>query len=134
MPTEPDIRPLLQELMDEGTKVFLPCFTPSGLGFRELTDMKSVKMSEQKFMEPPMDAATLDASQLEIVLVPGRAFDRNNNRLGRGNGGYDKWIETHKKDYPNTTLIGVGFECQLVHEIPMEEHDQKMDQVVTARG
>jgi len=56
------------------------------------------------------------------------------NRLGRGNGGYDHWIEKQRDVNPDTRMIGVAFECQIVNEVPIDAHDEKMDEVITDRG
>jgi 5-formyltetrahydrofolate cyclo-ligase len=65
------------------------------------------------------------------VLVPGRAFTKAGGRLGRGGGTYDRWINAQRKKNPATRFIGVCFRCQIIKELPMEEHDEKVDEVVT---
>lgn len=75
----------------------------------------------------------MKADEPTIVLVPGRAFDRERQRLGRGNGGYDIWIAKQRQQNPATKYWGVAFEHQIVPSIPVESHDQPMDAVVTPR-
>lgn len=65
----------------------------------------------------------------EIVLIPGLAFDASGTRLGRGKGYFDRALENNK----TTLKIGVGFEVQLLDSLPQEEHDVKMDFVVTEK-
>ncbi len=81
-----------------------------------------------------MEAPHLEESLPAVVLVPGRAFDAKGARLGRGNGGYDKWIAQERSRNAPYQYWGVAFECQVVDEVPVEAHDQKLDAVVTARG
>ena len=131
---EPDIRPLLEELLSKGVRIFLPRFEGGGLVFREAKDLQSLTTGALNILEPPSHAPLLDPHVLTHVLVPGRAFDRLGNRLGRGNGGYDKWISIQKEANPATKFWGVCFECQIVSEVPVEDHDAKMDAIVTARG
>ncbi|MDE6142896.1 MAG: 5-formyltetrahydrofolate cyclo-ligase, partial [Muribaculaceae bacterium] len=57
---------------------------------------------------------------------PAVAYDRKGNRLGRGKGFYDRLLQT-----TSATKIGVGYEFQLVDEIPVEPHDVGMDMVIT---
>jgi 5-formyltetrahydrofolate cyclo-ligase len=59
--------------------------------------------------------------------VPGIAFDRQLNRLGRGKGYYDRLLA----NYPSTPVIGLCFQFQLFNHIPVEAHDRKMNQVIT---
>lgn len=60
-----------------------------------------------------------------MVIVPGIAFDLNNNRLGRGKAYYDKFLEKI-----NTVKIGLCFDFQIVDKVPIESTDIKMDLVL----
>ncbi|MFA7682254.1 MAG: 5-formyltetrahydrofolate cyclo-ligase, partial [Candidatus Peribacteraceae bacterium] len=70
----------------------------------------------------------------DCALIPGRAFDRDGNRLGRGNGSYDHWIREQRTANPQTKIWGIAFECQIVPIVPTEEHDERVDALITARG
>jgi 5-formyltetrahydrofolate cyclo-ligase len=63
---------------------------------------------------------------IEIILVPGVAFDRNNNRMGRGKAYYDRFLLDL-----SAVKIGICFRFQLFDEIPVDENDIKMDMVIT---
>ena len=133
--TEADIRLLLNALLERGDTLYLPCFEDNRLVYRKTDDLSTLKKGLLKISEPPLSAEQLDEQQEGvIVLVPGRAFDRQGNRLGRGAGGYDRWIQKRRSDNPSMQFWGVCFECQAVDEVPMEEWDQQVDQVITARG
>ncbi|KAI2497654.1 5-formyltetrahydrofolate cyclo-ligase family [Fragilaria crotonensis] len=74
---------------------------------------------------------------LDVILVPGLAFDAQGGRLGQGKGYYDRFLAKMCSDPPTTasttkpTLIGVGLACQWVESaIPTNEHDFRMDFVV----
>src|SRR3989344_7170218 len=141
LPDEVDIAPFLAQCLEKGTQVFLPRFESGEMIFREVKSLSHLKPGPLNVPEPPLDAALLDPQNLSHVLVPGRAFDRKGNRLGRGNGGDDKWmIEQRKVSFDKlrmtskTVFWGVCFECQVVQEVPVEGHDAKVDEIVTARG
>lgn len=65
----------------------------------------------------------------EVVLVPLVMFDAAGNRLGRGAGFYDRWLNTY-----DAVAIGVAFECQRSREVPVEDHDVALDAIVTEVG
>lgn len=65
----------------------------------------------------------------DIIIVPGIAFDQTGNRLGRGGGFYDSYLA--KFDGPK---IGICKSLQLVDELPIEEHDIKVDFVITEKN
>lgn len=135
MRSEPDITPFLEEVLRRGDPLYLPCFDGT-LIFRQTTDLSTLIRGKLGTMEPAATAPILVSSneQSMTFLIPGRAFDAHGNRLGRGNGGYDTWIEQEHKNGVQMRLIGVALECQIVDSIPVESHDQRMDAVATARG
>ena len=64
---------------------------------------------------------TLGTDELDLVIVPGVAFDRHNHRLGRGQGYYDRFLKSLSA---RTPTIGLAFDFQIVdHLPPKEEHD-----------
>lgn len=132
--TEVDILPLLKELIEEGYSLFLPRFEAGVLTFRKAQDLSNLPKGALNIPEPALDAASLPLSGNVLCLVPGRAFDSQGGRLGRGNGGYDRWIKSYRVQNPKAQFLGICFECQMVREIPMEEHDECLDDVITARG
>ncbi|WP_372655646.1 5-formyltetrahydrofolate cyclo-ligase [Halobacteriovorax sp.] len=88
--------------------------------FEDLVENTSFKV---KILEPSLSNKIV---QPDILLVPGLAFGREGQRLGRGRGYYDRYLENYK-----CITIGLGFNDQLITEIPMEEHDCHLNWVVT---
>jgi len=78
--------------------------------------------------EPPARAAPLALAELDLVLVPGVAFDLQGGRLGRGRGYYDALLASLS---PRTRRLGLLFEVQLVARVPREPHDRPLDGLVT---
>ncbi len=63
----------------------------------------------------------------DLIIVPGVAFDHNGNRLGRGRGYYDRFL-----NHPlSVKRIGICFDFQMVDEVPSEPFDIRMDEVIT---
>ncbi len=131
---EVDLQLAIDELLQHGIELYLPRFDRMELTFRQVTDMKSLIPGELNIREPGFDCPLLERKNADVILVPGRAFDRGGYRIGRGNGGYDKWISKQRTLNPQTKYWGIAFECQLLNEIPTEPHDEKMDMIMTARG
>ena len=78
-------------------------------------------------MEPVGEEMPAD-KVLDVVLVPGMAFDGDGNRLGRGRGYYDRFLNTLSN--PRPKLIGVCFDFQKTDVVPTEPTDVKVDVVV----
>ncbi len=82
-------------------------------------------------LEPEPGAPETDPCRLDFILVPGLAFTREGGRLGRGGGYYDRWLCSLARRAP---AVGVAFDCQIVPELPVEEHDVILDAVLTESG
>ncbi len=131
---EPDVRELLLKWQKEGKTIVLPVMEQNVLVYRIPDSWEELIVGKLGILEPPRTAPEADASKIDIVIVPGRAFTKNGDRLGRGNGGYDHWIERQRVRNPATKYIGVCFDAQVMSTLPVEPHDEKMDMVITPRG
>lgn len=131
---EPDLDALLRELHRMGWTIALPCVEREKLVFRNVASFETLEKGRLNTLEPTTKDELTDCASLDIVLVPGRAFTREGLRMGRGNGGYDHWIKDQRSINPQTTCVGVCFERQIMNDVPMDLHDQKVDAVVTPRG
>jgi 5-formyltetrahydrofolate cyclo-ligase len=83
------------------------------------------------FWQPPANAPTLAAGEVDLVLVPGLAFDARGARLGYGRGLYDRLLARLK---PDTPRVGVTIDALWVQELPSEPHDVRMTHVLTPKG
>ena len=80
-------------------------------------------------LEPAADLPVVDPAALDVVLVPGVAFDRRGGRLGFGGGYYDRLLPTTP-----ALRVGVTYDECLADALPCDEHDQRMDWIVTPSG
>ncbi len=131
---EPNITPLIRELMDEGWTIALPVMENNALVFRTIRSFDGLKKGAIGVLEPTQHDPVTDRTTIETVIIPGRAFTKDSKRMGRGNGGYDKWIASQRSINPSTRYIGVCFECQIVNDVPWEAHDERVNHIVTSRG
>ena len=125
---EPDIRPLIDDLVAAGKTVLLPKVT--GDETMELCRYASrADLTEGAFhIMEPVGTPFTDFAQIDTALIPGVAFDAGCRRLGRGRGYYDRFLAA----CPYIYKIGVCFPFQRVPEVPAETHDVLMDEVITA--
>ncbi|MDR2911741.1 MAG: 5-formyltetrahydrofolate cyclo-ligase [Alistipes sp.] len=109
-------------------RLALPVVTGDGtMEFREYTGEKSVTNGTFGIGEP-RTGAVIPAEEIDLMIVPGVAFDTSGHRLGHGRGFYDRFLS-----HPSAAHIRkVGLCCPhaLVAEVPHEPHDIKMDEVV----
>ena len=126
----------LPDALSSGKEIVVPWCNDAGeLELFRLADMSELEIGMYKILEPRQDLRRLPEKQvpvaeLDLVMVPGVAFDDRGGRMGHGKGYYDKLLENARPDCP---LVALAFECQIFPEVPMGEHDIYMDKVITEK-
>ena len=125
---EVDTHCLIEELIAEGKTVYLPrVVDQENMVLSRYTGVESLREGAFGIMEPVGDPMP-DDEIVDVVLVPGMAFDAEGHRLGRGKGYYDRFLS--KLNNPHLQLIGVCFDFQKVDIVPTEPCDVSVDIVV----
>ena len=126
LPDEVDTRQLLDDLVAEGKTVLLPkVIDDENMEIRRYTGRQDLEEGILHLMEPIGEPFT-DYEDIDIVVVPGLAFDAEGHRLGRGRGYYDRFL--HRKNHP--FCVGICFDFQKVAEVPVDEYDIPVDEVI----
>jgi 5-formyltetrahydrofolate cyclo-ligase len=118
-------------------KIVVPWCNDAGeLELFHLENMEELAVGMYKILEPKQELRLLPSKrvlveELDLVMVPGVAFDRRGARMGHGKGYYDKLLQHARRDAP---LVALAFECQLFPEIPTDTHDIFMDLIITEKA
>jgi len=129
MPEEIDIWPLLGDALAAGKTVALPRFDPVTQRYVacQIQDVaKDLNHGQFGIREPGGHCIAVPPNRLDLVLVPGVAFDVHGRRLGRGKGFYDQMLASVRG-----TTCGVAFDEQIVEAIPVEPHDVHLNCILT---
>jgi len=129
LPDEADVWPLLEETVAAGKIVTLPRFDPADQSYaacRVQNPRSEIAIGQFGIREPKPGCAEMVLSRLDLILVPGVAFDLRGNRLGRGRGFYDRLLAETRG-----VKCGIAFDEQITGEVPTGEHDLQMDFILT---
>ena len=128
----------LPDALTGGRRIVVPyCTTDengdNNLGLWLLESMDEMVVGKWNILEPPRDRWGEDGkevppAELDFVMVPGVGFGRNGERMGNGQGYYDRLLESVRSDCP---LVAPCYESQLMDGIIMAAHDVYMDKIVT---
>lgn len=134
--TEVRTRHYLPTLLASGKRIVVPYCVADVLDLFLLEDMDELAVGMYKILEPKNElrelaAKRVDVKELDLIMVPGVAFDRRGARMGHGFGYYDKLLEHARREAP---LVALAFECQIFAEISTQAHDVFMDKIVTERA
>lgn len=129
LPDEPDVWPLLRIALAAGKTVALPAFisgTNAYTARRLLDPDRDVVHGKFNIREPAATCPEQPLNRLDLVLVPGIAFDPRGGRLGRGRGYYDRLLAA-----VNGLKCGVAFDEQIVDAVPVGPMDVRLNCILT---
>ena len=125
---EVDTRMLIDAYIARGTIVTVPRIVAGGeMRAVEFPGWQEMTAGPLGILAPRSERAY--DGPVASAIVPGVGFTPSGGRIGYGAGYYDRWLAAH----PQTTKVGIAFECQIAAELPQEPHDILMDRVVTER-
>lgn len=130
---EVDVTPVAVRCFRDGKTVCVPKvdWSRRDMDAVEVTSLDDdVLDCDEHGVRAPRDCRPILPSIIELVVVPGLAFDPQGNRLGRGGGYYDRFLCRLR---PGTTTVGLVFDQQIVDSVPRAKHDRAVDIIVTDR-
>lgn len=132
--TEVDTRPMVEETIKRGKLALAPKALPET---RELIPSRVLDWDSDlvpgayNIPEPGEDTLRpVKPETIDLLIVPGVAFDLKGNRLGYGGGYYDRFFPLLKKQTP---LVALVFDLQILPEIPVDEWDRRVDIIITEK-
>ena len=128
MACEPDILPLFEDAAAAGKTAAAPGFDPAAGAYlpRRVLGLQGLRPGRFGILEPRPGAEEIPRNQLDLILVPGVAFDAAGHRLGRGKGYYDRML-----DGAAGHACGIAFAWQTLPDIPCEPHDMAVHSLLT---
>ncbi|OGW74825.1 MAG: 5-formyltetrahydrofolate cyclo-ligase [Omnitrophica bacterium RBG_13_46_9] len=123
-----------EEMIDEaikmGKKVALPCCSSlKTIVSKEITDRhRDLEKGTYGISEPRKCQKNIQPDKIDLIVVPGIAFDRKNRRIGRGKGYYDRFLGRLSR---NKCSVGLAFDFQIVENLPKDSHDIPVSKVIT---
>lgn len=129
LPDEVFTHDLVLDCAASGKKVYLPVVDGDDLRIRRFTGMDTMREGESfSIPEPSVDSEEVSLGDIDLVVVPGVAFDMRGGRMGRGKGFYDRLFSGAQN---SPYKVGICFDFQIMDNIPMEAHDALMDAVLS---
>lgn len=105
-------------------QILLPMVKGDDMLIKPYTTTDELRKSDMGIWEPETQREYLKT--IDLAIVPGIAFDKKKNRMGRGKGYYDRYLQNK-----NIVKIGIGFDFQLLENLPVDAHDVALDIIIT---
>ena len=123
LPDEVDTHDFLERWRNK-KRIILPTVVGDDIIPVELSKETDFAIGDFNILEPQNEPYN---GNYDLIVVPGVAFDKNGNRIGRGKGYYDRFLCKHLE----VKRIGICFDFQLVDEVPTEDNDIRMDEIIS---
>lgn len=122
---------ILSKVLSDEKKLCVPYILDSGSGLMAAAELKSLDMLSPGIFDIPSvkaeDFRQVEPKDIDLIIVPGVAFDLAGHRIGMGGGYYDRFL--HQAD--STSRMAVAYQCQVFDSLPVEQHDMSVDYLVT---
>ena len=113
----------------EKKQLLLPVVKGEVLELRRCTHLNNLQSGELKILEPLNEPLFTQYETIDLAIIPGVAFTPDGKRLGRGKGYYDRLLSNPA--FRGVYKIGLAFPCQLVTDLPVDQHDVHLNQILT---
>lgn len=124
--TEVSTKHIIKSALRKGKVVALPTISDNKMHMVQITSLSNMEF-KKNFMQPKL-GTQITKDEIDLVIAPVVAFDKQRNRIGFGKGHYDKFLVGY-----DGNKIGIAFSCQEVQNIDAQEYDIRMDKIVTEK-
>lgn len=125
---------IINKALKDNKKIYVPRteFKTRRMDAVEIASLDNLIESNYGILEPAIDVPHIDPNELNLIVVPGVAFDRNGGRMGYGAGFYDRYFKKINKENMNKIVkLALAYEIQMLDKIPMNAQDVPVDFIIT---
>lgn len=130
---------LVSHALTNNKTVFIPKYTATSMDMLKLDsmeDLKNLPKTKWNIKQPAIDDTSrenaIDNGGLDVIIMPGLGFSNHGDRLGRGKGYYDTYLQRLSENNCFPFLLAVAYKCQICDEIPTDDNDKPVNCVLTA--
>lgn len=134
--SEINTREIIEKSVKEEKKIYIPRtdFKSKVMDAVEIKSIYELTESSYGILEPSKEAICIDPNKLDLIVVPGVAFDRDGGRIGYGAGFYDRYFNKITKNNLNKiTKLALAYDFQVIDKVPMTEKDVPVNYIITEK-
>ena len=134
--SEINTKEIINKALKDNKKVYVPRteFKTRLMDAVEIKSLDNLVESEYGILEPSLEEPHINPNELDLIVVPGVAFDRNGGRMGYGAGFYDRYFKKISKDnIKKIEKLALAYDFQILDKIPMNEQDVPVSYIITEK-
>lgn len=127
---------IIDKAFKDGKKIYVPRteFETRLMDAVEITSLDNLIKSSYGILEPSIEESHINPNELDLIVVPGVAFDRNGGRMGYGAGFYDRYFKKiNKENIKRIVKLALAYDFQVLEEVPMSVQDVPVDFIITEK-
>lgn len=127
---EVDTHRFIKHAIEDNKKVCVPKVISKEEGMKavNISSLNDLKVGKYGILEPLDFSREVEEKEIDLVIMPGVAFDKNGGRVGYGGAFYDRFLKKLRYETPK---IALAYDFQIFCKVPTEEHDEKIDRIIT---
>jgi len=132
--SEIDTKRIINKALMDNKKIYVPRteFKTRLMDAVEVTSLDNLIESEYGILEPSIKDPHINPNELDLIVVPGVAFDRQGARMGYGAGFYDRYFEKINKDNSKAVIkLALAYDFQIIDKVPMNDRDIPVSCIIT---
>jgi 5-formyltetrahydrofolate cyclo-ligase len=132
--SEINTKKIINKALKDNKKIYVPRteFKTRHMDAVEITALDNLIESRYGILEPSKEKPHIDPNELDLIVVPGVAFDRNGGRVGYGAGFYDRYFKKiNNENLEKIIKLALAYELQMLDKVPMNEQDVPIDYIIT---
>ncbi|MGE5628778.1 MAG: 5-formyltetrahydrofolate cyclo-ligase [Solirubrobacterales bacterium] len=128
--SEVDTHKIIKNAIKEGKNIYVPKVISKEEGMRayKINNFEDMQKGYYGILEPKEYCREISPIDIDLVIMPGAAFDKNGGRIGYGGGYYDRFLTLLKG---NVKKVALAYKFQVLDLVPMEENDIRVDEIIT---
>lgn len=128
--SEIDTKIFINEALKDRKRIYVPKVIGREMILIKINSLENLVTNKYGILEPIGDKSDLDVNNLDLIIMPGVAFDRNGNRIGYGGGYYDRFLEGENI---HCKRVALAYDFQILDNIESEEHDIKVNYIISEK-
>jgi len=132
--SEINTKVIINRALKDKKKIYVPRteFKTRHMDAVEITTLDNLVESKYGILEPKTEEPHIDPNEVDLIVVPGVAFDRNGGRMGYGAGFYDRYFKKiNKENIDKIVKLALAYELQILDKVPMNAQDVPVDYIIT---
>ncbi|MDR5586229.1 MULTISPECIES: 5-formyltetrahydrofolate cyclo-ligase [Clostridium] len=128
--SEIDTKTIIRKALEDGKNIYVPRtnYNTKLMEAVKISSLENLIKDKHGILQPTESGLAVELEEIDLIIMPGVAFDNNGGRMGYGGGFYDRYMSKCSK---NIQKISLAYDFQILDNVPMDSHDTRVNSIIT---